>query len=174
MKYSEVLSQEMDSISRKKKVRFIGYNVKYGHKMYGTLSGCKEESLIEMPVAENLMMGVALGMSLEGYRPIVCFERTNFLLPALDSIIHHLHALPKMSGEFDFPVIIRIIVPTPGLYHPGIQHLGDYTGIIRKYTDISVIPYHKGAYQKALKRKKPVCIVEKKELYGQNYNTAVV
>ena len=168
MTYKELLTQEMTDLSLNKRVRFVGYNTKHGHQMYSTLKWC-EESCIETPVAENLMMGIAMGLSLEGYRPIVCFERSNFLLPALDAIINHLYGLPKMSGEFNFPVIIRVIIPTDKPLNCGLQHLGDYTDIIKNYTDMPVVEYSKDIYRCALKCDFPVCIVERKENYGKDY-----
>jgi pyruvate/2-oxoglutarate/acetoin dehydrogenase E1 component len=169
MKYKKVIAQEMEDISKNKKVKFLGYNVKYGHKMYNTLTKCNPDSLIETPVAENLIMGLAMGMSLEGFKPIVCFERSNFLLPALDAIINHLYGLPKMSGAFDFPVILRVAIPGNKPYDPGFQHLGDYTKIIEQYTSIPVFKYKRGIYKKVLKFKYPVCIIEKKEDYERDY-----
>lgn len=168
MKYKDIIHNEMQRLSRNKKVKFIGYNTKYGHQMYGTLKGC-EKSCIEMPVAENLMMGLAMGMSLEGYRPIVCVERSNFLLPMADAIINHLYAMPKMSGEFNFPVIIRVVIPTNKPLDTGIQHLGDYTGIIKIYTDIPIFKYNLGSYTYGIELNKPICVVEQKEKYETNY-----
>lgn len=167
MKYKDCIWAEMTRLSNNKKVRFIGYNTKLGHQMYGTLIGC-EESCIETPVAENLMMGIAMGLSLEGYRPIVCFERSNFLLPALDAIIHHLDAMPKMSGEFEFHVILRVIIPVDTPLDPGIQHLGDFTDIIKNHTDIPVIDYEPGIYKCFLMSKRSVCIKEYKDKYETN------
>lgn len=166
MKYKDKLHSLMTELSKDPRVRFVGYNTKYGHKMYGTLEGC-EGSCLEMPVAENLIMGVAMGLSLEGFRPVVCVERSNFLLPMLDQIINHLYALPKMSGyQFECPVIIRVVIPTNTPLDCGIQHLGDYTKIIRDYTNIPVTKNLESYLQKS---ERPVCIVEYKELYETDY-----
>jgi pyruvate/2-oxoglutarate/acetoin dehydrogenase E1 component len=43
---------------------FIGYNVKYGNAM-GTLKNIPDSQKIETPVAENLMSGLAIGLSFE-------------------------------------------------------------------------------------------------------------
>jgi pyruvate/2-oxoglutarate/acetoin dehydrogenase E1 component len=168
MTYKEMIVREMELISEDPLVRFIGYNTKFGHQMNGTLKGL-EKSCVETPVAENLMMGIAMGLSLEGYKPIVCFERTNFLLPALDAIINHLYAMPKMSGEFNFPVILRVIIPTDKPLNPGIQHLGDYTDIIKNHTDIPVKAFRPEIYRHWLSRGTPICITEKRGDYERNY-----
>ena len=61
-----------------------------------------------MPVAENLTMGVAIGLALRKARPVVIFQRMDFMLIASDAIINHLALMPKMSGgQFNLPVIIR-------------------------------------------------------------------
>ena len=170
MTYKEKIHQEMLWLARQNRVRFIGYNTKYGHQMYGTLKGC-EDICIETPVAENLMLGLAMGLSLEGFRPIVCVERASFLLPMADAIINHLYAMPKMSGEFNFPVVLRVVIPTNKPLDPGLQHLGDYTDIIHNHTEIQITHFHHGVYEFALNINRPICIVERKELYESDYST---
>ncbi|HBY68138.1 MAG TPA: hypothetical protein DEG69_10495, partial [Flavobacteriaceae bacterium] len=53
---------------------FIGYNVKYGDAM-GNLKNVDDSQKIETPVAENLMSGLGIGMSFEGIKPVVFYER---------------------------------------------------------------------------------------------------
>jgi hypothetical protein len=67
---------------------FIGYNVARGDAM-GTLKGIEENQKLETPVAENLMSGLAIGMSFEGFRPVLYFERHDFILVAMDAIVNH-------------------------------------------------------------------------------------
>jgi len=171
MTYKDTLTNVMSKLSVRDRVKFVGYNTKCGHKMYGTLDNCKG-SCIEMPVAENLMMGVAMGLSLEGFRPIVCLERSNFLLPMADAIINHLDRLPKLSGgQFSFPVIIRVVIGSDKPLDPGIQHTGDYTNVIIDHTDIALYKLRHCddiaiAYTLAMESNCPSLIVEYKELYS--------
>ena len=105
------------------RVIFLGYNTVKGSRMYGTLEGIPKDSCIETPVCENLMVSMALGMSLEGYRPVVCFERHDFMLLALDAMVNHMDKLPYMSGDqFKFPVLVRAIVGGSTPLNPGPQH----------------------------------------------------
>lgn len=116
----------------KDKVRFIGYNTAKGSRMYGTLSEYDERMCIETPICENLMVGMAVGMALEGYRPIVCFERHDFLLIGLDALVNHLDKLPNISyGQFKLPVVVRAIVGARGPLNPGVQHFQDYTAALQ-------------------------------------------
>lgn len=122
------------------KAVFIGYNTVYGSRMYGTLNGVPTKQCIEMPVAENLMMGMAMGMSLEGYRPVVCFERHDFLLLALDALVNHVDKMPWMSeGQYKFPILIRAIVGGTRPLNAGPQHTQIYTsqlGTMLKHTPV--------------------------------------
>jgi pyruvate/2-oxoglutarate/acetoin dehydrogenase E1 component len=108
MNYKESICLSMEDLAKDDRVRFLGYNVKYGSKANGTLAGVNEFQLIETPVAENLMVGLAIGLSLKGFIPIVWFERFDFVLNALDAIVNHLDKMKTISsGEFDPKVIIR-------------------------------------------------------------------
>lgn len=140
MTYKDLLTHEMTRIAQDDRVRFIGYNTACGHRFNGTLVNVPKDRCIEMPVAENLIMGVAMGMALEGFIPIVCFERMDFLLACADAIINHLDKLPRLSGEqFFFPLIIRTCVGDNAPLHAGPQHTGDYTDLFAKNTRIEVV-----------------------------------
>lgn len=140
MKYKDELTQAMTTISNDKNVVFIGYNTLYG-KAGGTLSEVKESQIIESPVAENLMLGMAVGMSLEGYIPIVYFERFDFILNAMDAIVNHLDKIKNISqGEFSPAIIIRIMVGK--IIKPlfaGPTHTQDFTDIMKSLLHFPVI-----------------------------------
>lgn len=94
--YKGELSRAMGQLATDPKVCFLGYGIKYGRAM-STLSGVSEEQLIETPVAENLMVGLAIGLALKGRRPVVFIERCDFLLNALDAIVNHLDKIEKIG-----------------------------------------------------------------------------
>ena len=76
--YKEAMIKSMDELSREGAI-FIGYNVKYGDAI-GTLKNVPDNQKLETPVAENLMSGLAIGMSFEGFKPVIYFERHDFCL----------------------------------------------------------------------------------------------
>lgn len=174
MKYRDNVKKAMELLALDKKVWFIGYNVKYGSRAYGTLKDVSFSKCIETPVAENLMVGLAMGLSLEGYKPVLFFERHDFLLNALDGIVNHLDKIDKMSsGEFKMPVIIRAVVGGKKPIDAGIQHTQDYTKAIKEMVSFPIIELKKvseiiPAYKKALKIKSPIMIIEKRDLYPNN------
>jgi pyruvate/2-oxoglutarate/acetoin dehydrogenase E1 component len=171
MKYKDAIIKSMEMLETDERVRFLGYNVKYGSRAYGTLKSIPFTKCIETPLAENLMMGIATGMSLEGFRPVVFFERHDFLLNGLDCIVNHVDKIEQMSfGEFKTPVIIRAIVGGRKPIDPGIQHTQDYTEAIRKMVSFPIVDLKKvedimPAYELALKTERPIMIVERKECY---------
>ena len=172
MAYKQAITECMNKLARDPKVVFIGYNTAKGHRMYGTLDQVHPSRCIETPVCENLMVGMGMGMSLAGYFPIVCFERHDFLLIALDAILNHMDKLPILSNrQFNFPMCIRTIVGTDKPLDPGIQHTQDYTDILLNHTlnaDVHLLcadDYVRKAYNVLLEYHRPVITIEYKNLY---------
>ena len=82
MKYGEAVKKSMEMLAQDERTLFIGYNLVRGSKAYGSLSDIPSEKIIEMPVAENLMAGLSNGLSIGGFRPVLIFERHDFMLNA--------------------------------------------------------------------------------------------
>lgn len=110
MTYKEQITESMDWLSQDTRTRFIGYGLRTG-KAGGTLKNVPADQIIETPVAENLMTGLAIGQSLAGNLPVLYFERMDFILNAADAIVNHLCAAQHISrGKFMPAVIIRAVV----------------------------------------------------------------
>ena len=173
MTYKDSIKRAMETLAKDENAVFIGYNVKFGSQGYGTLKDIPKEKKIETPVAENLMIGLATGMALEGYHPVVFFERHDFMLNALDGIVNHLSKIEKMSlGQFNPSVIIRALVGSKNPLNPGIQHIQDFSKLFK---DIVGFPVYEPktsceveeAYNLAKDSKRPVMIIEWKDLYDK-------
>jgi len=173
MKYSEALTKSMEMLAEDERTLFLGYNINYGSQAYGTLSTIPKEKKIETPVAENLMMGLATGLAIEGYKPVVFFERHDFMLNALDSIINHLDKIKTMCcGDYSAPVIIRAVIGSKEPLHPGPQHIQDFTEAFKSMINFPILTPETplevlGAYKFAKELNGPVMIIEKKELYNK-------
>lgn len=167
--YKDELTLVMTELSNHKDVRFIGYNTAYGHRFNDTLVNVPMSSCIEMPVAENLIMGVGIGMSLEGYRPIVCIERMDFLWACADAIVNHLDKAKEL-GWPALKVIIRTCVGGSAPLDPGCQHKGDYTEAFKRLLSAPVLAIKRcedvaKVYKEAMEHDGPVMCVEYKDLY---------
>ena len=173
MKYKDAIKKSMEELAKLDNVRFLGYNINYGSRAYGTLKNISKNVCIETPVAENLMIGLAIGMSLEGYKPIVFFERHDFMLNSLDAIVNHLDKIEKMSyGQFKTPVIIRATIGSKKPLTPGMQHTQNFTEVLKKIVTFPVYePLNSKqvleCYSKIKKFENSALIIEKRELYDQ-------
>ena len=79
-----------------------------GTAMTNTLKNVDRAKLLEMPVTEDLQMGMSIGMALNGMVPISIYPRWNFLLCAVSQVVSHLDKLSAMSdGGYQPKVIIR-------------------------------------------------------------------
>ena len=149
---------------------FIGYNVARGDAM-GSLVSVSDEQKIETPVAENLMAGLAIGMSFEGFLPVIYFERHDFMLVAMDAIVNHIDKVERIShGQYKVPIIIRAVVADSGPFYSGITHSQDFTELMRSAVTFPVKDPKNGfevlnAFRNARVSKQPAMIVERKSRY---------
>ncbi|MEW6489711.1 MAG: transketolase C-terminal domain-containing protein, partial [Thermodesulfobacteriota bacterium] len=82
--------------------------------VFGTTLGLKErfgDRVMDTPIAENGMTGVALGAALAGMRPVAIHMRVDFLPMAMDQIVNHAAKWSYMTGgHVRAPLTIRAIV----------------------------------------------------------------
>ena len=176
MRYFDELKRSMNYLATHEKTIFIGQAVVYeGTAMSNTLKDISANKLREMPVTEELQMGVSTGLALDGWIPINIYPRWNFLLLAINQLVNHLDRLPKISNNGYKPtVIIRTSIGSERPLHPQYQHVGDFSDGFRKILDnIDVFRLEESedifpAYKKALERTdgRQTILVE----YGDYYN----
>ena len=149
---------------------FIGYNVLYGNAI-GTLKNVPDDQKLETPVAENLMAGLAIGMSFEGFLPVIYYERHDFMLVAADAIVNHIDKIERIShGEFKCPVLIRAVTADAGPFYSGITHSQDFTNVFKEAVSFPVEDPITGvdvikAFKDAQLSGRPVMVVERKSRY---------
>ena len=176
MKYVTELTKSMDFLAKDKRIIFLGQAVAYpGTGMTNTLKNVSKEKLYELPVAEEMQMGLTIGLALNNFVPVSIYPRWNFLLLATNQLVNHLDKIKVMSnGKFKTKAIIRTSVGSERPLHPQYQHVGDFTDSIQKVCkEIEIIRLEEAkdilpAYKKALTREdgKSTILVE----YGDFYN----
>ncbi len=141
LSYKQELKKAMESLAADPLVRFVGYGVKIGGRALGTLNDVSDDRLVEMPVAENLMVGFAIGLSLKGLKPVVFIERMDFWWNAGDAIVNHLDKINQIShGEFNPTMILRIVVGNRQKpLFTGKTHTQDYSPSLRAAVGFPVI-----------------------------------
>ena len=167
--YKDAMSQVMTELGNEGAI-FIGYNVARGDAM-GTLKNVPLDQKLETPVAENLMSGLAIGMSFEGFLPVLYFERHDFMLVAMDAIGNHIDKIERIShGEYKVPVIMRAVAADGGPFYSGPTHSQDFTNVVEALVDFPVIDPVTGvdvlkAFRGALQSGRPAMIIERKTRY---------
>jgi len=135
LNYFEELCRSMEWLSQKPDTFFIGQTVQYnGTAMTNTLKKLPPEKLWEMPVCEDLQMGMTIGMAMAGGTcPISIFPRWNFLLVGTSQIVSHLDKLGQMlpPGAKLPKCIIRTGIGSTNPLYPGPQHIGDFSAAFR-------------------------------------------
>jgi len=172
--YFGALELAMRLCAQQPNVIFMGQGVGPGGgtTMSQTLATVPPKLRLEMPVAEDMQMGMAIGMSLEGLLPICIYPRWNFLLLAANQLINHLDRLPLYSdGGYHPKVIIRTAIPSTVPFNPGPQHDDDFTDafammtrtvkIVRLKEAELIVP----AYRAALESEGSTLLVEYTEFY---------
>jgi pyruvate/2-oxoglutarate/acetoin dehydrogenase E1 component len=126
--YFNELDRTMTWLSDQPNTVFLGQSVQYtGNALYKTLLSVPEGKKLEMPVAEDMQMGLSIGLSLAGKVPITIYPRMNFLMCAMNQLVNHLDKMSVYSnGEYNPKVIVRVCVGSEKPMNPGVQHCGDY------------------------------------------------
>lgn len=104
-----------DAAVRDERVLFFAEGVDDPVSVFGTLKDLNkeisEDRLIEMPISESAMVGVAIGAALAGHRPVMSFHRVEFALLAMEQIINNAAKIAYLSeGRDKVPMVIRLIV----------------------------------------------------------------
>jgi len=175
--YRGELIRAMKYLSSKDKTIFLGQSVSFsGNAIFNTLKDVPSKKKIELPVFEEVQMGISIGLALEGYVPITCYPRFDFLILAMNQMVNHLDKIRKMSfNEFKPRVIIRTSIGSKKPLDGGIQHTQNYTKNLKSIlTEIDVVKLNNpkkilNEYKKAFNKKsqKSTLIIE----HGDYYNS---
>jgi pyruvate/2-oxoglutarate/acetoin dehydrogenase E1 component len=124
--YREAINAALqDEMAADPNVLLMGEDVSRDGGVFKTNAGLPEqfgiERVINTPICENGFMGVALGMSIMGLRPVVEIMFADFLPTAGDAIQNQLPKYRFMSGgKCSVPVTVRAISGGTGRF--GTQH----------------------------------------------------
>lgn len=137
MKYFEELKKSMEWLSEKPDTLFLGQAVEYdGTAITNTLKNIPKEKKLEMPVNEDMQVGISLGMGLNGTVPVSIFPRWNFLLLGANQLINHIDKIKIMSnGGYTPKIIIRTSIGSQRPLHPKHQHIADFTSAFKAMSD---------------------------------------
>jgi 2-oxoisovalerate dehydrogenase E1 component beta subunit len=80
-----------------------------------------EERVIDTPLAESAIVGVAIGMAMHGLLPVAEIQFADFIFPAFDQIVSEAARMRyRSNGAFGCPMVIR--APCGGGIHGALYH----------------------------------------------------
>jgi len=168
----EAIEQAMDT---NPDVFVIGLGVTDPNGIFGTTLGLDKRfpsnRVFDMPVSENAMTGVAVGAAINGMRPLMVHQRSDFMLMAMDQIINNAAKWYYMyAGQKSVPLTIRTIVGRG--WGQGPQHSQNFQAIFAHIPGLKVItpttPYEaKGLLIGSIEENNPVIFIEHRWLFDQ-------
>lgn len=127
------------------------------------------DRVFDSPLAESSIVGTAIGMAINGMKPVIEIQFDGFIFPAFTQIISHLARFrARTRGNYPVPVVIR--VPVGG----GIKGLEHHSENIETFFGhipglkvvIPSTPYDaKGLLTAAINSNDPVIFMEPKRIY---------
>lgn len=135
----------------------------------GLYSEFGPQRVIDTPLSESGLIGMAIGLALYGMRPVAEVEFLDFIYPAFDQIVSELSKLRYRSGgEYSAPVVIR--APCGGGIKGGPYHSQSAETFFTHVAGLKVVipstPYDaKGLLASAMRDPDPVIFLEPKKLY---------
>jgi 2-oxoisovalerate dehydrogenase E1 component beta subunit len=125
--------------------------------------------VIDTPLAESGIVGMAIGMALYGLRPVAEIQFADFIYPAFDQIVSELAKFRyRSAGQFTAPVVIR--TPSGGGIKGGLYHSQSPEAYFIHTAGLKVVMPStpadgKGLLTSAMRDPDPVIFFEPKALY---------
>jgi 2-oxoisovalerate dehydrogenase E1 component beta subunit len=74
----------------------------------GLLARFGEERVLDTPLSEALLAGLGVGLAAQGFRPVVEYQFTGFIYPAIDQLVNHAGRLRNRTrGRLSCPMVVR-------------------------------------------------------------------
>jgi 2-oxoisovalerate dehydrogenase E1 component beta subunit len=125
--------------------------------------------VIDSPLEELGIAGVAIGAAMSGLRPVVEMQFADYIHPAYDQIVNEAAKICyRSNGAFSCPVVIR--APCGAGVHGGMYHSQSVEALFVHVPGLKVVvpstPYDcKGLLKSAIRDDDPVLFFEHKRIY---------
>jgi len=163
----------MEEMERDPSVMVLGEDVGKEGGVFRVTDGLQSkfgpQRAVDTPLAESGIVGVALGLAVNGFKPVAELQFMGFLPPALDQIISHISRIRNRSrGRYTCPMVVRM--PYGGGIHAPEHHSESIEAVLAHIPGIkAVIPSTphdaKGLIVSAIRDPDPVLFCEPKRVY---------
>jgi 2-oxoisovalerate dehydrogenase E1 component beta subunit len=166
----EALAEEM---RRDPKVFVLGEDVGAYGGAFGVTQGLYDEfgelRVIDTPISESAIIGVSIGASQRGYRPVAEMQFADFISCGFDQIVNQAATLRfRYGGRATVPIVVR--APSGGGVGGGLYHSQNPEGWFLHRPGLKVVAPStaydaKGLLKAAIRDDNPVIYFEHKYLY---------
>lgn len=175
MNMIQALNSAMDvMLARDESTVIIGEDVGYFGGVFRCTDGLQrkhgEHRVLDAPIAEGGIVGSAIGMAVNGLRPIAEIQFADYIYPGYDQIVSEVARLRyRTAGDFYAPLTIR--TPCGGGIRGGQTHSQSPEAIFAHVSGLKVVmpsnPYDaKGLLISAIEDDDPVIFFEPKRIYN--------
>jgi 2-oxoisovalerate dehydrogenase E1 component beta subunit len=175
MNMIQALNSAMDiMLGRDPNVIVLGEDVGFFGGVFRVTDGLQRKygahRVIDTPIAEGGIVASAIGMGVNGLRPVAEIQFADYIYPAYDQIVSELARLRyRSAGEFFAPVTIR--TPCGGGIRGGQTHSQSPEGVFAHVSGLKVVmpanPYDaKGLLISSIEDDDPVIFFEPKRIYN--------
>ncbi len=172
--YIDAINQAMcEEMARDQKVFVLGEDVGLKGGVFKATQGLYEEfgeaRVMDTPLAESAIAGVAIGAAAYGLRPIAEIQFADFIMPAVNQIVSEAAKMRyRSNGDWNCPLVIR--APYGGGVHGGLYHSQCVEAMFCNIPGLKVVapstPYDaKGLLISAIRDEDPVLFFEHKRCY---------
>jgi len=137
----------------------------------GFLDEFGSDRIIDAPISENSLVGVATGAAIAGLRPVAEIMFMDFMMLALDQLANHAAKLRYLFGEqCRVPLVVR--TPAGGYRGYGATHSQSLQSILMAVPGLKIAAPStprdaRGMLKAAIRDDDPVVFVEHKLLYSE-------
>jgi len=172
--YIEAVTQALrEEMLRDQRVFILGEDVGVRGGVFRATAGLYEEfgesRVIDAPLAESAIAGVAIGAAAYGMRPIAEMQFADFIMTAVNQIVNEAAKMRyRSNGDWNCPVVIR--APYGGGVHGALYHSQSIEAMFCNVPGLKVVapstPYDvKGLLRSAIHDNDPVLFLEHKRCY---------
>lgn len=164
-----------ESLATDPAVLLLGVGINDHLGVFGTTIGLQEafgaHRVIETPIVENALTGLALGLAAKGYRPVVTHIRVDFLLLAMDQIVNGIAPYSfGNNGSATASLTIRAVVGRG--WGQGYQHSKSLHSMFAHVPGLEVyapatVSEAYWSITKAIQSPNPSIVIEHRWLYFQ-------
>lgn len=162
-----------DELARDNRVFILGEDVGVRGGVFRVTTGLYEEfgedRVLDTPLAESAIAGVAIGAAMAGMIPVAEIQFADFIMPAVNQIISEAAKIRyRSNNDWSCPIVIR--APYGGGVHGALYHSQSVEALFTHVPGLKIVtpatPYDaKGMLRAAIRDPDPVLFFEHKKLY---------